>query len=428
MNKLLKKSCLALVFTAFSATSALAQSVAINSGKVVTNTDAGIVENAGILIENGRISQITADQTFSADTVITTSGIWITPGVFAAVSNLGLVEVGAVKSSNNTRADKIDASVSIRAADSFNPNSSLVPISRGGGVIAAAVIPGSSSDLFGGIGSIVSTDGSYDSILEDEAFIFLNYSGSSEKTGETKGAAMAFLRSAVSDARNFSTRFKGPDDGDSLRRADARALRPAVQGRIPLIVAADRAVDLVNLAKIKGENPAMRMHIIGAAEGWMVADQLAAANIGVMVDPMENLPSDFDTLGSRVDNVQKLKDAGVQTAIMARSKTGAYAHNLKILTQHAGNAVANGLAWEDAFKSITSIPAEMYGFGELGELAVGQTANLVVWDGDPLEAMSAPIAVIIDGKMQSMQSRQTELRDRYNPTRTDDTPYGYPTP
>jgi len=427
MKKYIKTSCLTVVFTLFSSGTAFAQSIAINNGKIVTNTATGTIENGGIYIEDGRIRAI-ADETYNGDNVISTEGAWITPGIFASVSNLGLVEVGAVRGSNNIRADKIDASVRIRAADSFNPNSSLIAISRGGGVTAAAVLPGSSSDLFGGIGSVVSTDGTYDSILEDKAFIFVNFAGGSDKTGGTKGAAMAFLRSSIEDARNYSTRFKGPKDGDTLRRADARALRDAVQGRVPLIVAADRAVDLVNLATLKSENPSMRMHIVGAAEGWMVADKLAEANIGVMVDPMENLPFDFDSLGSRADNVQRLKAAGVQTAIMARSKTGAQAHNLKILTQHAGNAVANGLPWNDAFQSITSIPAEMYGFGELGELSVGQTANLVVWDGDPLEAMSTPIAVIIDGQVQSMTSRQTELRDRYNPTRTDYIPYGYPTP
>jgi imidazolonepropionase-like amidohydrolase len=395
---------------------AIAQTIAINGGKVVTNSDTGIMDDTHILIENGRVRSFSKDEALTADTVIDASSAWVTPGIFAAVSNLGLVEVGAERNSNDSRAENENATVRIRAVDSYNPKTSSIAVSRAGGVTHAAVIPGASNDIFGGIGMLMSTDGSFDSIVEAEAFIFVDYASSSDMTGATKGAAMSYLRSALADARNYSTRFKGPDDGDALRRADARALRPAIQGRIPLILEADRAVDIVNLLKLKNENPSLNMLILGAAEAWMVADKLAEAQVGVFVDPTENLPSSFDQTGTRLDNIKLLQDAGVQTAIMSRTTTGSYAHNLRLLTQHAGNAVANGLSWDGAFKSISSTPAEMYGHAELGKILTGQKANLVVWDGDPLEAL------------QSLKSRQSELRDRYNPTRTDDVPYGYPTP
>lgn len=427
MRNLLISTSLTFAMSALLSVPALAQTIAINGGKVVTNSDTGVLENTNILIENGRVKNFSND-ILSGDTVIDASSAWVTPGIFAAVSNLGLVEVGAERNSNDSKANNDNATVRIRAADSYNPKTSSIGVSRAGGITHAAVIPGASNDIFGGIGMLMSTDGSFESIVEDEAFIFVDYASSSDATGSTKGAAMSYLRSALSDARNYSTLFRGPDDGDTLRRADARALRPAIQGQIPLIIEADRAVDIVNLLQLKNDNPGMKMHILGAAEAWMVADKLATAQVGVFVDPTENLPGGFDQTASRLDNIKLLQDAGVQTAIMSRTTTGSYSHNLRLLTQHAGNAVANGLSWEGAFKSISSTPAEMYGRTDLGKIVTGQNANLVVWDGDPLEALSAPIAVIIDGKVQSLKSRQTELRDRYNPTRTDDVPYGYPTP
>ena len=428
MKKLLISTSLTLALTALSATPALAQTIAINGGKIVTNSDTGIMDDTNILIENGRVLSFSKGETLSGDTVIDASSAWVTPGIFAAVSNLGLVEVGAERNSNDSRPESKNATVRIRAADSYNPMASSIAVSRAGGITHAAVVPSASNDIFGGVGMLMSTDGSFDSIVEDDAFIYVDYASASDNTGGTKAAAMSYLRSALSDARNYSTRFRGPDDGDTLRRADARALRPVIQGRIPLVVEADRAVDIVNILNLKDENPNMNIHILGASEAWMIADKLSTAQVGVFLDPTENLPGSFDQIGSRLDSIKILQDAGVKTAVMSRTTTGSYSHNLRLLTQHAGNAVANGLSWEGAFSSITSTPAEMYGRAELGKILTGQKANLVVWDGDPLEALSAPIAVIIDGKVQSLKSRQTELRDRYNPTRTDDTPYGYPTP
>jgi len=192
-----------------------------------------------------------------------------------------------------------------------------------------------------------------------------------------------------------------------------------------MLIAADQAVDMLNIIVLRKSYPRLDIIIVGAAEGWMVAVQLAEANIGVMVDPLENLPYSFDRLDSRLDNVKLLLDAGVNTAIITRSAMGGTAHNLRLAPQHAGNAVAAGLSWEQAFKAITLTPATMFGYEHLGELEVGEKANLVIWNGDPLEITSAVVAVIIDGKTQSMESRQTKLRDRYNPTNTGDEMYGY---
>lgn len=425
MKNLLKTLALSTAITLIASTTAMAQSLVIKSQKIITNTGAGQIENGVLVIEDGKITSIDQNRDATGDKIIEGETLWVTPGLFAPFSTLGLVEVGAESRSNNINAADKEATVRIRAADSFNPKSSSIAVSRIGGVTHAAVVPDARSDIFGGQGMIVSTTGEFDSAMNTSAFIFIDYSGGSNITGGSKGAAMAFLRDALADAENYNTRFASPTDGDALHRADARALRMVLSGNRPLLIAADQAVDMLNIIGLKKSYPRMDIIIVGAAEGWMVAEQLATANVGVMVDPLENLPYSFDRLGSRLDNVKLLMDAGVNTAIISRSATGGVAHNLRLAPQHAGNAVAVGLSWEQAFKAITLTPATMFGYADLGQLQAGQNANLVIWNGDPLEVTSAVVAVIIDGKTQSMESRQTILRDRYNPTNTGDKMYGY---
>jgi len=424
MKQLLKTALYTTATAALFNATTLAQTIVIKTNKTVTNEGSGIREQGTILVKDGTIIGLATNADYKGDTIIEGNDYWATPGIFAPMSNLGLVEVDAERSTNNKNADGSQSTASIRAADSFNPKSTSVPISRLGGVTYAAISSNSSTDIFGGVGMIASTSGEFSSNIDDAAFVFVAYADGSDRTGGSKGAAMAYLRASLDDALNYNTRFKSPKDGDALRRADAKALRAVFNGS-PLIVGADRAVDMHNIIKLKKKYPQIDIIIVGAAEGWMIADELARANVPVIIDPIENLPYGFDSLGSRADNAKLLMDAGVETSFMSRSATGGGAQNLRLLPQHAGNAVANGVSWADAMKAITMTPASMFGLENLGRIKVGDKANFVVWDGDPLEVTSAPVAVFIDGKMQPMESRQTLLRDRYNPSIENKPDYGY---
>lgn len=421
--RLLKTLLATAALSALTCTGASAQTLVIKANKLISNQSLGIVDNATILIENGRIKTIGTNANYQADTVIEGPNVWVTPGIFAAYSNLGLVEVSGEASTNDINAGDSDAGIALRAADAFNPKASTVAVSRLGGVTHAAVVPDAGSSIFGGLGMVVSTNGSFD-IDSTPRFVYVELGQAGARTaGGSRTAAMAQLRSALSDASNLNNFSKSNHDGDALSRYEAVILRQVLTGQLPLVISADRAIDMVNIAKLKTGR--IKIIIVGAAEGWMVADRLAKANIPVVIDPIENQPYSFDALGSRADNAKLLTTAGVDVAFMARTATGGAGHNLRLLTQHAGNAVASGLSWSEAFKAITLNPATMMGMPELGELRAGQKANLVVWSGDPLEVTSAPFAVIIDGEMQTLKSRQTQLSSRYHPSRAKDTPYGY---
>ena len=106
------------------------------------------------------------------------------------------------------------------------------------------------------------------------------------------------------------------------------------------------------------------------------------------------------------------------------TRSAGFSHNVRLLPQNAGNAVANGLDWDSAFAAITSVPAGWFDVSA-GKIVQGNKADLVVWDGDPLELTSSPTFMMIDGVEQSLESRQTKLRDRYNPTTGETKPHKY---
>lgn len=145
----------------------------------------------------------------------------------------------------------------------------------------------------------------------------------------------------------------------------------------------------------------------------MLADELAAAGIPVIVDPTANLPGSFDSINARFGSAKILADAGVKLALTIGDGDG-FTHNARNLTQAAGNAVAHGMDWNAALRAITLTPAEIYGVASTsGSLEVGKAADIVIWPGDPLELTNYPDQVLIKGEKIPMVSRQTLLRDRY---------------
>ena len=414
-----------LLTTCLFAASAAAQTVIVTDAKVVTNASAGTVEQATVVITDGRVTQIGSEVTAPEGAqIIDGAGQWVTPGLFAPFAQVGLVEIGAESDTNDTRASKGHTSVSDLAADSFNPQSPVIGITRAEGITHAAIVASPSHNIFGGTGSIINMTGGFDSIIDDTAFVFvqLGERGAS-LAGGSRSAALAQLRAGLDDALRYSTRYAGgPDNGDTLSRRDASALTRAARGQMPIVIAADRAVDILKIIDLKQDYGGLDIIVLGAAEGWMVASQIAESYLKVMIDPHDNLPSSFDNVAARLDNAVLLKAAGAEIAFMSR--TTDFSHNVRLLPQHAGNAVGNGLDWDTAFRAISVTPASWFDVNA-GTIEIGAQANLVVWDGDPLEVTSSPEFIMIGGQVQSGESRQSQLRDRYNPTTGETKPHKY---
>jgi imidazolonepropionase-like amidohydrolase len=411
--------------SALAMASASAQDIAIINAKVWTGTDAGTIENAGVIIRDGEITAMGENLSSPRGgmQVVDAEGKWLTPGIISAFSRTGLVEVSAESSTNDTSASGSAFSVALRASDGFNPAATPVAVTRIEGVTQIAVAPGNGGSMIAGQGFTADTSGMPDSVINSRAFVYLDVSErGASLAGGSRPAAWAALRGAFADARGYPARFMAHNEGDTLTRADAQAFGDAVRGRQLMVVAAHRASDIRQVIKLKAQNSNLNITIVGADEGWIVADELAAADIPVIIDPFQNLPAGFAQLAATSKNAERLIAAGVPTAF---AHLGDDSHQARLVLQVAGNAVANGVDYDDAMAAITTVPAEIYGLEGYGTVEVGASGDLVLWDGDPLELASAPTMVLIGGEVQSLESRQTRLRDRYLDLDENELPLAY---
>lgn len=422
---------------------------AIVNARVAVGDGSAPIENGVVVARGGKIVAAGAGVAVPAGVrVIDAGGKWVTPGLVIAVTDLGLVDVGAVSESNDDDADKAVFNAALDVSVAIDPDAPPVAVSRAGGVTRAAVAPVAGNAIFAGQGAVIDLAASADPVARARAFQYveLGERGAS-LAGGSRVAAQALLRNALREARELDRRAglsaPGVAGGDPrmvssvqgqatdtlLTRFDAAALVPVVTGRQPLYVHADRAADIRATLALKREFPALRLVVVGAAEGWRVAGELAAAHVPVIATALTDLPGRFETLAATQSNIGRMKKAGVKVAIgnFYDGEQPRYA------PQYAGNLVgvarvpgATGLTWGEALAAITSVPAEIIGEGDhFGSLKPGRAADVVVWDGDPLEVTSGVVAVYVDGVAQSLVNHQTRLRDRYRHPQEGSLPKAY---
>lgn len=404
--------------------SAQAETIAVVGGKVHTVSNQGVIEDGTVLIEDGKIKAVGANVSVPSDAkVIDADGQWVTPGIFNPVTQLGATEGPSGTDSNDTSAREAPFAAAFDVQYGINPFATAIPVSRLEGVTRAAVHPGGSFSIFEGYGALIHLGGGTDIVFESRSFASLDLGRSgAERAGGARGAAWVTLFAAFAEANGAGA---GSDHDNLLPRLDKDAIKPIIDGKTALIISVNRASDILNVIKLKGDYPKLKPVILGAAEGWMVAEELAEADIPVITDTYSNLPGNFDTLASTQANAARLSKAGVRLTIAPLSAVGGLTANARLILQYAGNAVAHGMDWDEALKAITLTPAQIYGAGkQLGSLEAGKIADVVVWDGDPLELSSAPTTVIVNGEETPLTSRQIELRDRYQDL-DDPKPFAY---
>jgi hypothetical protein len=386
------------------AITAQAQTIMIRGATVHTMAEAGTLENTDIFISAGKIQKIGQDLPVPADIyVFDADGRPVTPGFFAGITSIGITEVGAVKESNDGSLSLKEMRPEFDVVPAYNPNSSLVPVTRIEGFSFTLLGAGAQGTIFGGQGRMVALDGGFESFLGGPV-LFINIGrDASSLAGESRAGQWMLLNQAMLEA----DQPPASTETALLTRAGRGTLSVfANNGKVVFDV--DRASDILETLRFAKEY-GLDAVISGGREAWMVAEQLASARVPVLLNPLYNLPSNFDSLGSRLDNAAILEAAGVTVAI-----SGAGSHNARKQRQMAGNAVAHGLPHESGVAALTSNPARIFGVeDQQGSIRRDMPANLVLWNGDPLEVTSAAEVVIINGKLIPMKSRQTELRDRY---------------
>lgn len=388
-----------------------AQTVAI-AGATVHPVSGAPIENATVLVRDGRIVAVGSDVEIPAGAErLDGRGTVVTPGLIDTGSTLGLTEVGAV---GDTRDYALGEADPIRAAfdvmDGINPNSSLIPVNRLLGVTTALTSP--SGGLIAGRAAMIDLAGKSASEMVVRPRAAMMASFDADAGGGARGGVSLRLREVLDDARfwrdNRAAFDRGAARALAASRLDLEALQPVLAGDMPFVVTVDRASDIEAVLRIAADYD-LDLVIRSGAEAWMVADELAAADVPVILRPLTNAPSSFARLGARFDNAALLRAAGVQVML-----TSFETHRAGDLAWQAGNAVRAGLDWADALRSVTLTPATVFGVGgDYGSLEPGKVANLVVWSGDPFELSSRPIHVMIRGEIVPDTSRQRELFERY---------------
>jgi imidazolonepropionase-like amidohydrolase len=417
---------------AIAAAPAAAQTVAITGGRVVIGDGTEPIDNGTVVIRDGRVVAAGANVAVPAGAqVVDAHGKWVTPGVVAGFSRIGLVEVDAVDPTNDTQANTSPFNAAIDVAPAINPEATAVAVSRAAGVTRAVVSPSTGRSIFGGQGAVIDLGGDMHPITRARLFQYveLGEDGAND-AGGSRASAHLVLRNALREAREVARPGGRPDDV-LLTHADAVALGEVLAGRQLLLVHAERASDILQVLALRTEFPTLRLVLVGATEGWRVAREIAAARVPVIANALNDLPATFEQLSATQSNVGRLRAAGVNVAIGMINDDEA--RQVRLSTQYAGNLVAltripgaTGLTWSQAFQAISSAPAEALGLGgEIGSLRPGRRADVVIWDGDPLELATGVDAVWIDGARQSLENRQTRLRDRYRRPQEGNLPHSY---
>ena len=402
--------CLALSFISISAFS---QTLVIKGGEIYTglNQESFIGD---ILIEGDTILEVST-KPLKGDVVVDASNKIITPGVIAPDTQIGILEIGAISETRDGDSDIYSMGFSV--FDAINPNSTLIPWNRSNGVTSAITLPDFNWDPLSGMASFLLLDGS----------LRVNGMPDVALTGEigalssgSRAESLILLRdlldfASILDEKDMASSKKISEAIEDFEIAELMDLQPRdvialynlLNNNLPLIIKTNRASDILKLIDIK-KLYRLNLVLMSAQEATLVADEIAENNIPVIINPFDNIPDSFDELASNIRIAGSLEKAGIKV-MFSESRT----HNYHLIRQGAGNAVANGMSYTGAIMALTSNVAESFNIPERGRLQKGMKADLVIWEGDPLEPSTFPSKVYINGNDMDLSTRSSRLTERY---------------
>lgn len=410
---------------ALAAAPAAAQTIAVTHAEAWTMESGEPVKDATILIESGKIVSVTPGGGVpQGATVIDARGKPVTPGLMNGATQVGLIETASADTRDQGSADERNPGFDPSRA--LNGNSTLVDLIRADGITRALVYPAQSRiPVFAGEPVIARFREGVDILGEREVAVYAVIGGGAWDKVGSRAQQWAVLRKALGDAKGAIAAREAGDDKKRDRkdpppgrgrRAGEELIRGVIAGETPLAIHTNRESDIREVIKLAGDF-GIRVIVVEGAQAWRAADALAAAKIPVVLDPSTNLPGGFDELGARQDNAAILTRAGVKVAFgLAGGRIHSNYNAGMALREGAGIAVANGLPYADALRAVTVNPLSIWSNGG-GMLAPGSEADLVVWDGDPLEPSTNATAVIIEGRQVTTRSRQDLLAERYKGVR-----------
>jgi imidazolonepropionase-like amidohydrolase len=415
-----KRALSLLVFAASSALSA--ETIAIVGG-TIHPVSAPEIREGTVLIVEGKITAVGPTVQVPAGTkTYDARGKHVYPSLLPSATDLGLVEIGAVRATVDT-VETGEVNPQARADFAMNFDSELLPVTRSAGVLVSGVTP--TGGIVSGSGAVMKLDGwtREDAAIRSPAYVTVTWPNLTlDRTPQARFSvriqekrrdeAVAKLKDVFAEARAYA-KARAAEGKAGIPRHDSdprlEALRPAIEGQIPVLVIANRLGQIrAALAWAKEEN--LKVVIGGGRDAWRAAAELAAAGVPVILDPVIGLPTRADEpYDAPFASAAVLAKAGVRFAI--NEGDSQFARNL---AHHASVAMAYGLSREKALESITLEPARILGVADrLGSLEPGKDATLFVVNGDVLDFRHVVEAAWVGGRQLDLSDRHKRLYERY---------------
>lgn len=382
------------------------------------------IRNGTVVIRGGRIEAVGANVAVPAGaTVIDGAGKFLYPGMIDSGTQLGLTEIGSVPGGNDTRelGDFNPHNVSLTAV---NPHSELIPVTRVNGVTSA--VTAAEGGLISGFAALIDLDGwtPTEMGLLPRAGMVINYprvagggrfgggrGGQGGGGAEQVSRQVTQLTDYLGRAREYKARKERVAAGGGTlahTEAEMEALIPVLDGTVPVIFDAGTEGQIRGALRV-ADSFGLKAIIRGGHEAWMLADELAAKQVPVIVGPTTEAPSDMDPYDMVYANPGVLAQAGVLVAFRTNS-----ASDSRNLPYNAALSLAYGLSAEDALRSVTINPAKIWGVDDrLGSIEAGKVANLMLTSGDPLDVRTHVEQVFIRGVPIPMTDRHTKLYEQF---------------
>jgi imidazolonepropionase-like amidohydrolase len=416
-----------------------AQSQASSSVYVITHakifTLAGSpIEDGTLVMRDGKIAAVGSSVEVPAGAqVIDAQGLQVYPGLFDAVTQMGLSEVGAVSATVDTT-ETGSYNPDVVAATAVSPSSEHIPVTRASGITEVLAVPASGGfDSGGGRGTLGGqasaihlTGWAIDEMLikksaamvlnfpeiQTQTFDFATFSRKEKPYTEAKqeyDRQINELTDWMDRARHYAEAMVKGSVSKYDRDLKLEALAPVVRGELPVLVFADRARDIRNAVEFCDKQK-LKIVLAGGKEAFKVKDLLRSKDVPVILRPMLSLPDEEDEPYDReLSQPAELAAAGVKIAIASFDNSFA-----RRLGQNAANAVAYGLPYDQALRAVTINPAEIFGLGnQIGTLEQGKIANIIVTNGDPLELTTDVKYLFIKGQLTSTENKHHRLYEKY---------------
>ena len=388
----------------FSLSFTLNADILIKNGNIYSGDSAPFIGD--IYIKDGKIHSI-GSLNIKASKEIDAQGKIVTPGFIAPMTLIGIVEINSLDVTRDDESDYLNMGFSIFRA--YNPNSTLIPWNRANGITSAISIPQQTSMPLAGMGSYFILDGNMN-ISGSKDMMMLGRIGASSGSRSEDLDLLENLISLGKLAKNrpYEKVIESPIAVFfELLIQDIEALDKVANEGLPLVIKTNRASDIKHLIDIKNKYK-LNMILAGVEDAPIVIDELAASEIPVIINPMDNIPDSFDELSSSLELSAILSNAGI-TVLFDTSRS----HNYHLIRQGAGNAVAYGMDYLDAIAGLSANVANVFDLKDRGSITKGYYADIAIWESDPLETASIPSNVFINGIESDITTRSSRLKDRY---------------